>query len=396
MKAHRPPQVADAGAEPGEPHILAEHKRSSALDSTFVADLDVHINERPADLIPFIDPAWRPALEHLAEIPWRYLDIPGFAPNHVPWPIVPTLNRRTTVSSPEEMRQDLDLLGVDVGVLFPDSFLLHALIKPPQYAVALARAYNRWLAERWLSVDNGLVGALLAPHQDPEVAAEEIRTYAGHPRVKAVFLPSAAVDPLYGNRRYDPLFEAAQECDLAVVLHAVTAISPIYPFNLHGFETLLAAHVLSHGVAMFVNLVSMLETGVPVRFPDLRIAFTEGGIAWVPWISMRLDKEYHERRRDVPFLTERPSHYIQRMFFATQPVEEPERLRDMVTLMELFDGEDCVVFASDWPHHDFDHPDKVLQIPLSEQAKRKIMGLNAARALRLEIPAQYGYGVDGR
>jgi predicted TIM-barrel fold metal-dependent hydrolase len=308
-----------------EQHILSDHKRSGMLDATFVVDLDIHINEKPQDLVPFMDPAFRPVLEFLADIPWRYLDIPGFAPNHVPWPILPTVNRKTTVFSPEE-----------------------------------------------------------------------IRRYADHPRVGAVFLPSAAVDPLYGNRRYDPLYDAAQECGLPVVLHAVTAISPIYPFNLHGFETLFATHILSHGVAMFVNLVSMIETGVPVRFPKLKVAFTEGGIAWVPWIAMRLDKEYMERRRDVPFLSERPSHYVERMFFATQPVEEPERLRDMAQLMELFDGENCVVFASDWPHHDFDHPDKVLQIPLSDEAKRKVMGGNAARLLGLEIPARYGYGVDGR
>ena len=44
------------------------------------------------------------------------------------------------------------------------------------------------------------------------------------------------------------------------------------------------------------------------------------------------------------------------MFFATQPIEEPEHLGDMATLMGLFGGEDNVVFASDWPHHDFDHP----------------------------------------
>jgi predicted TIM-barrel fold metal-dependent hydrolase len=171
-----------------------------------------------------------------------------------------------------------------------------------------------------------------------------------------------------------------------VVLHSVTAINPVFPFNLQRFDTLFSAHVISHTVAMVANAMSMLETGVQVRFPELRIAFTEGGIAWVPWLGMRLDKEYSERRRDVPLLTERPSHYLQRMFFATQPIEEPEHLADMATLMGLFDGENNVVFASDWPHHDFDHPDKVLQIPLSDEARAKVMGLNAARLLGLEVP----------
>lgn len=184
------------------------------------------------------------------------------------------------------------------------------------------------------------------------------------------------------------MYDAAQECGLPVVLHAVTAINPVFPFNLQGFETAFMAHAASHTFASIANAMSMLETGVPVRFPELRIAFTEGGVGWVPWLGMKLDKEYGERRREVPFLTERPSHYLQRMFFATQPIEEPEHLGDMATLFGLFDGENNVVFASDWPHHDFDHPDKVLQIPVSDDVRRKIMGGNAARLLGLDIPAR--------
>jgi uncharacterized protein len=371
-----------------EQHILSDHKRSPALDTLFVVDLDVHLNETPTDLIPFCPLPWRKSLEAIAKVPWRYLDIPGFAPQSAPWAVMPTIERRTTVSSPEQMREDLNLLGVDIGVLFPDNFLMHAMIKPPAYAIALAEAYNRWLIEVWLAEDRGFKGAVLAPHQDPVVAAAEIRKHADHPHVACVYLPTCCVDPLYGNRRYDPVYEAAEECGLPVVLHSVTAIHPVFPFNVNGFDTVFAAHIVSHGLAMIANAISMFETGVMVRFPELKIAFTEGGVAWVPWLAMRLDKEYSERRRDVPHLTDRPSSYLREMFFSTQPIEEPERMRDMATLMELFDGENCVVFASDWPHHDFDHPDKVLQIPLSDEARRKVMGLNAARLLKLEVPAQ--------
>ena len=63
----------------------------------------------------------------------------------------------------------------------------------------------------------------------------------------------------------------------------------------------------------------------------------------MPFLCNRLDKEYLERRREVPFLTERPSHYVKQIYVATQPIEEPERLRDIVTLMELYDGEDTTV-----------------------------------------------------
>jgi predicted TIM-barrel fold metal-dependent hydrolase len=352
-----------------------------------IVDVDVHAHESPAALAPYTEMPWRKSLEQLAKVPARYLDIPGFAPVLGQFPPTPpgVGNRRTTVTSAKQMREDLDEMGIDIGILFPDHFLTHAAIKQDDYAVAIARAYNRWLVDEWLGEDNGLKGTIIAPHHSPTAAAEEVRRYADHRNVVGIYLPTSCVEPLYGHRRYNPLYEAAQETGLPVMFHSVTAIHPVFPFNLNGYESTFAAHAIAHPFSLIANLVSMMETGVPARYPNLKIAFTEGGVAWVPWVMMRLDKEYLERRREVPWLTERPSSYIRQMFFATQPVEEPEHLQDMVTLLSLFGGQDSVMFASDWPHHDFDHPNKVLQIPVSDEVRRKIMGGNAARLLNLEL-----------
>ena len=168
------------------------------------------------------------------------------------------------------------------------------------------------------------------------------------------------------------------------MLHAVTVTSPVFPFNNHGFDTEFARHATSHTFSIIANIVSMVSTGVVVRFPDLRIAVTEAGISWMPFVCNRLDKEYLERRREVPFLTERPSHYVKRIYVATQPVEEPERLRDLVTLMELYDGDDTTIYASDWPHHDFDHPMKLNQVPFSDDQRRKVFGENALELFRID------------
>ena len=104
----------------------------------------------------------------------------------------------------------------------------------------------------------------------------------------------------------------------------------------------------------------------------------------MPFLCNRLDKEYLERRREVPFLTERPSHYLKQVYVATQPIEEPENLRDLVTLMELFDGEDTTIFASDWPHHDFDHPMKLNQVPFSDGAAPQGVRRERAELLRID------------
>ena len=48
-----------------------------------------------------------------------------------------------------------------------------------------------------------------------------------------------------------------------------------------------------------------------------------------------------------------------------------------------YDGMDRTVFASDWPHHDFDHPDALLKWPLTPEQRRKIMGQNAVDLFKL-------------
>jgi uncharacterized protein len=126
-----------------------------------------------------------------------------------------------------------------------------------------------------------------------------------------------------------------------------------------------------------------METGVPARYQKLKIGFSEAGIGWVPWIMLRMDKEYMERRREPPYLTDLPSTCVRQMFFATQPIEEPGNMQVMATILCLFGGENSVMFASDWPHHDFDHPNKVLQIPVPPETQRKILGENARRFLKL-------------
>ena len=173
--------------------------------------------------------------------------------------------------------------------------------------------------------------------------------------------------------------------DLPVLLHSVTVVHPVFPCQLHEFQTELGQHTVSHTFAMMANMVSMIETGVPVRFPDLRVAFTEAGVSWVPFMMHRLDKEYMELRRYVPILAERPSRYLKKWYYATQPLAEPENAHDVVDMVRLYDGENNTMFASDWPHHDFDHPRYVYRLPWrNEEVRRKIMGENALDFFKID------------
>lgn len=371
--------------------MVTETARRLRLSDVLVVDVDVHVNDVPGALAPYCEMPWRRSLEHLVGVPARYLDIPGYAPALKLDPPFPGGFNLRSVNTAAQMVEELSAISVDIGILFPDHLLLMAQLPNEEYAAALARAYNRWLAEEWLH-EPSLYGALLAAPQDPADAAREIARYADNPKVVAVYLPTSGVYPLWGHRKYDPIFAAAQEAGLPVMLHSVSAVTPAFPFNIDQFDTAMARHTVSHCFAMMANMIDMVTTGVPVRFPDLKIAFTEAGISWVPFMMWRLDKEYNESRRDIPFLEDKPSTYIKKMYFSTQPVEEPENGRDLVAMMQIFDGENQVLFASDWPHHDFDHPRQVFDLPLSPEARRKVMGENALKLFKIPAPAK----VDGR
>ena len=217
----------------------------------------------------------------------------------------------------------------------------------------------------------------------------EIERCAPNRRWVGIYLPTCQAYPLWGHRRYWRIYEVAQELGLPVLLHSVSGSSWVFPFNTEQMSS-IAVHTASHVFAMMSNLMSFMENGVPVRFPKLEICFTEAGLTWVPFLRMRLDKEYGENRRQWPYYQDRPSEYIKRMWFATQPVEEPVNPRDLVDLIRIYDGEDTTVFASDWPHHDFDHPRAVFDLPIPPEARRKLMGENALRLFpRIAVPAKY-------
>jgi predicted TIM-barrel fold metal-dependent hydrolase len=361
-------------------------RRKETLEDVYVVDADVHIHEDPAGLAEYADPPWDVGLREIAKVEERYLDLPGMTPRaefRVPFP--GGSNRRQIVESAAELRPSLDALHVNKAVLFPDHLLYLAMVRDPSFAATLARSYNQWLYERWLLEDSSLKGALVIAPQDPEAGAADIRRHTGRREFVCVYLPASGLRPLYGHGQYDVVYRAAVEAGLPVALHSVEAVYPVFPFELNEFRTTFGAHAVAHPFSMIANMVSMLETGVPTRFPELKIAFMEAGCGWIPFILHRLDKEYVERRREVPFLQERPSHYIKRFFYGTQPIEEPERLSDIVKLYELFDGENQAMFASDWPHHDFDHPEYFFGLPFGPEARRKIMGENAVRFFGPEV-----------
>ena len=363
-----------------------------AADARFIFDADVHIHEDYRDLAPYFEMPWRRALE--GESPdrtgrdaagERFLDAPGYSPLTPYDPILGDLPETEPhrVTSAEVLRADLDQRGVAAGLIYTGRLSHAAVSNDHLYVAALGRAYNRYLAERWLNPSQGIYGAIMAANQVPEEAAREIETYARVPGFAAVYLPNAGTYPLWGDASYRPIFAAAQEADLPVVLHGAVTVYTVFPYQFHHVPTALAKQTLSQSFAAQANLVSLLTTGVLADFPRLRLVIDDAGISWLPHVMGRLDHFYPYLREEVPHLAGSPSEAVRRQFsVTTHPLDAPGGPRFLAALLEMI-GTEQVVYGSDWPHFDATPVEAVDAIPLSDAAKRDILGENARRIFRL-------------
>jgi uncharacterized protein len=122
------------------------------------------------------------------------------------------------------------------------------------------------------------------------------------------------------------------------------------------------------------HLLSLVAEGVFEKFRNIRWSFNEFGVAWLPYLLWRMDMEYKSNRRDVPWLKRLPSEYVREFVrFSTQPLEFPsDDPKKLVTLLALFEGQDMLMFASDYPHWDFDSPDYVMK-HLPQEWRQRIL-----------------------
>ena len=112
--------------------------------------------------------------------------------------------------------------------------------------------------------------------------------------------------------------------------------------------------------------------------PGLRVVLTECGLAWLAALRWSLDAAWEQMREDLPRLERRPSEYIrEHVWFTTQPIEEPENPQHLLYAIEQAQLADRLLFATDYPHWDFDSPTQALPRAMPKELRRAILADNA-------------------
>lgn len=268
---------------------------------------------------------------------------------------------------------------------------------PAQLGVELTRAFNDVHRDIWLGSDPRFYASINILVEDPAEAVREIVRCKEGPagdRFVQVLLDPRSDYPI-GNPKYWPIFEACEHYGIPLGFHTspgrrMTACGPVnFYFEWHG----------GFPQRNYTIASSLVFEGVFDRFPGLKIAVIEQGWSWAVPFAWRLDSSWSMMRREVSHLQKRPSEYLyDRFWFATQPLEEPERSGQFDELLGMFleeMGEEKLMFSSDYPHWDSDSPYESVPRSLPLALRRKILGENAGDLYRIPLLAGTGVNASG-
>ena len=349
-----------------------------------IIDCDFHPTVKTIDeLKPYLSKRW-----------WERIQTYGLRPRHAfvngdPYPKAAPRAARRDAWGPDgsqpgsdlafTQQHYLDAYGVEyamMGPLYPSG----QADQDPEFTTAMVSAVNDWQLDAWAHRDKRLKASILVSYEDPQSSVAEIEKRAGDKSFAQILLLTRTNEPL-GRKRYWPIYEAAERHGLPVAMHVFGYSG--FPVSGTGWPSYYLEETTGHSAACQSVVASLVLEGVFERFPDVKFINIEGGFGWLAALSWRLDKHWSRLRAEVPHLKRPPSEYLrEQLYITTQPMDEPESPRQLIDLMEQV-GMDRLLFATDYPHWDFDDPARALPRGLTPEQTRAICSENARKLFRL-------------
>jgi hypothetical protein len=275
----------------------------------------------------------------------------------------------------------MDRTAIDYLVSFPTIILSIGAIPQRDVQADVVGAYNRWLVEDIIPWDRRILAMPFLPMSDPGASLETVQRYADSPNVVGWMVTSARAEPVH-EKEYLPLWDTIEQIGKPVAFHS----GPHWkerPFEVLG--RFFGAHALGFSFYSMLYCSQIVLSGLVERFPKIKWMFIESGQTWIPYVMSRMDQQYRRRSSEAPLLQRLPSEYVRDMYFTTQPFEEHWHDPDVGrAIFDLTNGPQSWLYASDYPHHDFDVPGLIWGTSyLTEAEKRAVLGENALKLFNL-------------
>jgi uncharacterized protein len=373
---------------------LLAHARQQAvrrkLDDILIVDCDAHHyeNENFDQILPFMENEVLRQVTTAGRRFGRRSIVPsqaGFSQDMggrvTRYPLRPTEK-----TDPDRLRDVvlgerwMDAMSVDYSCLFPTGMLNIGLHPQKEMENDLCWAYNRWLTEKVLPESGGrMYSALCLPFSDPAECLRQVETFGDRKGVSGFMVTTVRTLPVYDNA-YMKVYRAMEERGLSLSFHSgPNWQEPVF----RSCNRFISVHALGFSFYNILHCTNWVINGLGERFPRLPVIWIEAGLAWIPFLMQRLDNEYMMRPSEAPLLKKKPSEYMREMYYSSQPIEIQDR-DALECTFRMMDAENRLLYASDYPHWDFDLPSTIYDLPfLSEKAKHNILGGTAARLFKL-------------
>ncbi|HEY7364330.1 MAG TPA: amidohydrolase family protein [Methylomirabilota bacterium] len=251
--------------------------------------------------------------------------------------------RRPT--DPDRRVQDMDRDGVQAEVIFG---ILGAAtrLRDHEAATEMFRIYNDWLVDFCRHYPERSIGLACLPYGDIDGAVKEVDRVARLGLRGMELSCSWDMEPMW-HPVWEPLWKAVNDVNLPLHFHTFPALPPGKLDSQTGLSRRAAFFTVVSGFQMnLVNiLAAVIGAAVLERYPNVRIAFGESGIGWIPYALDRMDFEWEDRFRDLG-LKMKPSEYWRRQCKGTFQFDRigTKLIEDM--------GVETLMWGSDYPHGD--------------------------------------------
>ena len=328
---------------------------------TRIIDLDFHVNPPEEEIIKYVeDPVAREKFENVEF---------GMAPRKAKWDAAWAVaggNEGLYTQGRAEIAEDVNLAAEKFAI---DEPIVNIGINnaPTQHNAvqrnAIAQAANDFVLDQF--TPKGFNCLMMVPQWDVEYAVKEINRVGNENGIIGAYGWFGPFH-LFGEERFDPMFEALVEHNLPLILHGSLSFWPQDTPVGDAMQTWTEQLGFDWPVHSMLTALNMIMSGVFDKFPDLNIVMEEGGHWWIPFLRYRMDEFYEMHPDDIQMvprmhemgqerLQRTPSEYLrENIYVTTQPMAPPARTNDFKEMLNQSMAEDMFLYSSDWPHQTLD------------------------------------------
>jgi uncharacterized protein len=323
-----------------------------------------HDWESASQLFPYLSDGWRDTVE-------RPGDLGGMLNPNSSWLYPePSLDQEHPRSSwsfrdYESLRTSLLDSGQRDKVVLGHFDNLLTTASPYHYlASALVTATNDWTIKEWLERDDRVFGMMLVYAGLPDHAAAEIRRAGRHDQMVAVALGANGLSNLFGHPVYHPIYEAAAELSLPLVIQvgSDSAVDLQSDPVAGGLPTTFGEYRALSVHALMTHLASMITEGVFEKYPNLNVLVLGGGLTWVAPYLWRIGYWFKSLEREAPWLKTVPATYftdhVRLATYSMETIPSPEALTRAISVIPGIEG--MIAYASGAPSTEAQDLDDVL------------------------------------